>query len=128
MSGTKDSGGVFTCKKGVRHSALIPPVYVCPHLIRQVQETVPGWGDRSPTKIAGILTRALPDSDLRLSGRKKTFKTAVILSIPGGQNKVFIPLEIEDRIGNKVQLSLDPDKKIKFISGPPARETHQMQT
>lgn len=113
-----DPKAVTSRKKNAGHVQCPEPIKVCKHLIQEIRSKVPDWENKPDTKMADILTRAMHTYELQLPPSRKTMNTTVTLSIPGGRNKVVIPLlvePIEDPTKNGVQLVLDHRKIIQII-------------
>lgn len=114
MTDVSSSNGINTRKKNVGHQCP-DPINVCTRLIQEIKLKVADWDNKPDAKIAGILTRAIPAFDLQVLPSRKAMTTTVTLSIPGGHNKVVIPLRVEPIETKGVQISLDHRKEIHLI-------------
>jgi len=74
-------GGISRARKQGRGE-----ITVTPELIKQIKDITPQWGELPPRKILDMLDRALPSII--------TDQHLVSFSLPGGKQKVLIPVSI----------------------------------
>lgn len=82
-------------------------------LIKTIQNFVEAWSGYTPKKIGEILTRAIPAHYLSYPGEQ--LSTSVTFHLPGGKQRIVIPLEITREKNSKTRLTLCPRRQIKLV-------------